>query len=152
MTARINAVLKRRNVIRRLAEVWLLLVVVGSLQPTRLFVAAKSLRIGNPEFTGSWQAGTPIPALELHREIHWLAFGGVAFLLLLLTRSRREEICSAFAAGLLGMFLEFLQHLIYHIPMEWLDVRQDVLAIVAIFALYQIAGAARSAIRAPGSA
>jgi hypothetical protein len=86
--------------IRRIAQAWLLLLVIGSLQPAR-----------------------PGPVHAMHREIHFLAFGGTAFLLLLVTRSRREEMGVVLGGCLLGLSLEYLQHLFYHNVMEWWDVR-----------------------------
>jgi hypothetical protein len=73
--------------IRRIAQAWLLLLVIGSLQPAR-----------------------PGPVHAMHREIHFLAFGGAAFLLLLVTRNRREEIGVVVGGCLLGLSLEYLQH------------------------------------------
>ncbi len=108
--------MKRERIIRWLAQLWTLLLVVGSLQPAR-----------------------PGPVAGLHREIHWLAFAGVAFLLLLIAHTRRQEIRSAFAMCVLGLSLEYLQHLIYRNRMEWRDVRDDTLAIAAAFALYRLA-------------
>ncbi len=105
---------KRAPIILRIAQAWLLLLIVGSLQPAR-----------------------PEPVLALHRAIHLLAFAGTAFLLLLLSRSRHQEIASAIGVFLLGLSLEYVQHLIYGKPMEWWDVRDDMLAILGAFALFR---------------
>jgi type II secretory pathway component PulK len=51
--------------------------------------------------------------------------------------NRRQQIRSALAVFLLGLSLEYLQHLIYRNPMEWWDVRDDGLAILAAHAIYQ---------------
>jgi hypothetical protein len=117
----IDYTLKRAQIIRRITQAWLLLVIVGSLQPARLR-----------------------PSVALHRGIHWLAFAGAAFLLLLLSRNRRQEIRGAVAACLLGLSLEYVQHLVYRNPMEWRDVRDDTFAVLAAFALYQLAGTCRA--------
>ena len=103
-----------RVAFRIVVQVWLILLIVGSLQPAR-----------------------PSLVIAYHRELHWLAFAGAAFLVLLLSRNRRQEIRSAIGAFLLGLSLECVQHLIYRHPMEWRDVRDDTLAILAAFALYQ---------------
>jgi hypothetical protein len=79
-----------------------------------------------------------VSKIEIHRGVHGLAFAGVAFLLLALSKSRHQEIRSAIAVCLLGLSLEYLQHLIYRNGMEWWDVRDDTLAIFAVFALYQL--------------
>ena len=108
--------MKRQQIILRLAQLWTLLLVIGSLQPAR-----------------------PGPVTGLHREIHWLAFGCVALLLLLLSNTLRQELRFVFATCLLGLFLEYFQHLIYRNPMEWRDVRDDTCAILAAFALFRVA-------------
>jgi hypothetical protein len=106
--------LKREQIILRIAQAWILLLIAGSLQPAR-----------------------PGPVVGLHREAHWLAFAGAAFLLLALSRNRLQQICSAIALFLLGFSLEYLQHLIYRGPMEWWDVRDDTLAIFFALAVYR---------------
>jgi|HubBroStandDraft_6_1064221.scaffolds.fasta_scaffold287357_1 hypothetical protein len=113
-----NRVSRRSRIIFRITTAWLLLLIAGFLQPAR-----------------------PGPVLGLHREIHWLAFGGATFLLLLLSQNRRQEIRSAIGAFLLGLSLEFMQHFIYRNPMEWRDVRDDAVAILVAFALYHLTGA-----------
>jgi len=99
-----------RRVLLRVTQVWLLVLIVGSLQPAR-----------------------PGVVVGLHREIHWLAFAGAAFLLFSLSLNRRQQIHCATALFLLGLSLEFLQHQIYRNPMEWRDVRDDALAILIAF-------------------
>ena len=107
--------MKREQIILRIAQAWILLLIVGSLQPAR-----------------------PGPVVGLHREVHWLAFSGAAFLLFTISRNRRQEIYSAVAVFILGLSLEFLQHLIYRRQMEWWDVRDDTLAILIGLALFQL--------------
>lgn len=107
-----------------IAQAWFLLLIVGSLQPAR-----------------------PGPVHGLHRELHWLAFAVAAWLLFALSRSRRQAIGSALAVFGLGLGLEFLQHLIYRNPLEWWDVRDDTLAVLVAFAVYQFTLAQK---RAPG--
>jgi hypothetical protein len=97
--------MNRPKIIRLIAQAWLLLMIVGSLQPAR-----------------------PGPVVATHRGIHFLAFGGAAFLLMLLSRNLRQEIRVVVGVCLLGLSLEYLQHLIYHNLMEWWDVRDDALA------------------------
>jgi hypothetical protein len=70
------------KIIRLIAQAWLLLVIVGSLQPARL-----------------WHS------VAVHRGIHWLAFAGLALLLLLPSWNRRQEIRNVIAACLLGLSL-----------------------------------------------
>jgi hypothetical protein len=75
----------------------------------------------------------------LHREIHWLAFAGTGFSLLLLSGNRRQELRSLVAACLLGPSIEYFQYVIYGAAFEWGDVRDDFLAVLAGFVLYRLA-------------
>ena len=95
---------------------WLLLLIAGSLQPAR-----------------------PEPLVAIHRGIHFLAFAAGA-LLLLLSRNYRQEIRVVIAVFLVGLSLEYLPHLIYHKTMEWYDVRNDALGVLAALAAYRLAG------------
>jgi hypothetical protein len=90
---------------------------------------------------GSLQPARPAFVHAVHRGIHWLGFGGSALLLYCLSRTPRQEILGAFATVLLGLSLEFLQHRIGHNSMEWRDVADDALAVLAFFALYRLTGA-----------
>jgi len=107
-----------RGALRIVAWVWISLLVVGSLQPAR-----------------------PGVVKGLHREIHWVAFAGAAVLLFALSKTRLREMLGAGAIFLLGVSLEVLQHLIYRNALEWRDVVDDGLAILAAFALYRLTGA-----------
>jgi hypothetical protein len=110
----------RRPVFRIAALLWILLLTVGSLQPAR-----------------------PRVVKRVHREIHWVGFAGAAVLLFCQSRTRREEIVAAAATVLLGVSLEFLQHVIYRGSMEWRDIGDDGLAVLLAFALYRMAAAWR---------
>ena len=114
----------RAQAIRLIAQVSLLLLVIGSLQP-----------------------GRPGPLHAIHREIHYAAFGGTTLLLLLLCRTRLEEVRVVVAACFLGLSLEYLQHLIYHNPAEWWDVRDDAFAILAAFVAYYLGRACANAVK-----
>jgi hypothetical protein len=92
---------------------WIALLTVGSLQPARPSVV-----------TGH------------HREIHWLAFAGAAFLRFGVSKTGPQRMVSALALFFLGLSLEVLQHLIYRNPTEWRDIVDDGLAILMAFALY----------------
>jgi hypothetical protein len=107
-----------RAVLRIIAKIWFALLIVGSLQPAR-----------------------PDIVVLAHREIHWVAFGGAAFLLFSLSQTRRQEILRACIIFFLASSLEVIQHLINRNRMEWRDVRDDGFAILAAFALYLLAGA-----------
>jgi hypothetical protein len=107
-----------RTVLQTVTAVWIALLVAGSLQPAR-----------------------PRIVRGVHREIHWVAFAGAAFLLSSLSASRRKEILGALAIFLLGISLEVLQHLIYRHGMEWWDIGDDGLAVLVAVALYHLTGA-----------
>ena len=98
---------------RRMAQAWLLVVVVGSLQPAR-----------------------PGPVRAIHSEVHFI-FGFTALFLLLLARNGRQEMWAIAGTCLLGLALELTQHLIYHNAMEWGDVATDLLATLAVSALFR---------------
>jgi TRAP-type uncharacterized transport system fused permease subunit len=118
----IKRIMISRAVLRTVAIVWLTLLILGSLQP---------LRLGH--------------APVIHRGIHWLGFAGAAFLLFPLSRTRRQEILSAFTAFLIGLSVEVLQHLIYRSSLEWHDITDDGLAIFVAFVLYHLSGAPKVA-------
>ncbi len=121
--------MKREQVITRVTWIWIFALSAASLQPVR-----------------------PGPVAGFHREIHGLAFAGTAFLLLVLTRDRRQQIrVSSSRLCLLGLSLEFLQHLIYKNSMEWLDVRDDSVAFLASLILYRLGAACKAAFLAPRS-
>jgi len=61
-------------------------------------------------------------------------------LLLCLSQTRRQEIVRACTILVLGLSLEVLQHLANRNRMEWRDISDDGLAILAAFALYRLAG------------
>jgi len=114
----LGAALKHPRIVRVVALVWLLLVIVGSLQPAR---------------------PSPIRPFYVHELIHWGAFAGASFLLLLLSATRRQEIAAVIATCLLGLAIEYLQHIMYRNAIEWRDVTDDCLAILVSFAVYRFA-------------
>jgi len=103
--------------VRRITQAWIVIIIAGSLMPAR-----------------------PARLVAVHHEMHWLAFAGAAFLFLLPTRNFVQAVPRAASMLFLGVGLEFVQHLIYHIGFEWSDVRDDTLAILAVLAMYGIAG------------
>jgi len=107
-----------RTVLRTIAWIWIALLTAASLQPARLAL-----------FKG------------LHRELHWVAFAGAALLLLCMFKTRWREFLGICLVFLLGISLEVLQHLMYRNCLEWRDIGDDGLAILAAFALYHLTGA-----------
>ena len=117
---RIARTMLSRTTLRIVTWVWLAVLIAGSLQTARLNVVA---------------SGTP------HVALHWFAFGGLAFLSFTLSYTGRQEIVRAFAIFFLGLALEVLQYVINRKFMEWHDVRDDGLAILAVLAIYRLTGA-----------
>lgn len=118
--------LKRATIVLRVTQIWIAILIVGSLQPSR-----------------------PERVAGLHREIHWVAFAGAAWLALLFSRTRRDEVRNMIAVCCLGVLLEWLQNLLYRKGMEWLDVGDDILATIVTFAVYRSARAWSAASSAP---
>lgn len=104
---------RRKRFIHRIAWAWLLLLIIGSLQP---------------KHPPSWAA--------LHRQMHWLVFAGLTMLLIFIARSLLDAIWRSMGSVLLGVTLECLQHLIYHTEFEWRDAGDDTLATVVAFTVY----------------
>ncbi len=107
-----------RTTLRIASCLWLAAVIAGSLQPARPGIIA--------------------PA---HRELHWLAFGGGAFLLFTLARTLLQEIVRAAAIFGFALLLEILQYSANRRYMEWRDVRDDSLAVLVALAIYRWTGA-----------
>lgn len=116
-----------RGAVRAAAWVWIAVLVAGSLQPAR-----------------------PATVIGFHRQIHWVAFAGTALLLFALSKTRRREILVACTIFLLGVSLEVAQHLIYRNHVEWRDVTDDALAILAAYVLYRLTGAWKPKRPSPG--
>ena len=76
----------------------------------------------------------------VHLGVHWIAFAIAVFLLLLASSTRPQEILAVISACLLGLSLEYAQHVMYGFPVEWHDVRNDWLAVLLAFALYRLGG------------
>lgn len=101
-----------RTLLRIVVTVWITLLIAGSLQPARPGIV-----------TGH------------HRLLHWVAFAGATLLLISLSETRRQEILRAFTVFFMGVSLEVLQHLMYRNPLEWRDIADDSVAVLAAFAL-----------------
>jgi hypothetical protein len=101
-----------RAALRRIAIVWVLCLVIFSLQPNR----APGTR------------GRAVP----HQSEHVVVFGATAVLLITLARNRREEWIAAGGVVALGLAIELAQWSIYRMPegFEWWDVREDSLGML----------------------
>jgi hypothetical protein len=90
--------------------IWAVILLIGSLQPER---------------PGHIHFGI------LHRIIHFVGFGALAFLATGgFGRPSRISLFPAMASFLFGLGIEFLQHLQYGAPIEWNDVRDNAFGIL----------------------
>ena len=67
----------------------------------------------------------------MHVPGHFCMFMITAMLLCWHAASFRSRLLRAFAAFLIGFIQESLQAMIYHNPLEWRDIRTDILGIIA---------------------
>jgi len=100
-----------RSLVTRIAPFWIVVLIVGSVLPD--------------------QAKNAIGAHSQHRLYHLLSFGATAYLLTLIGRSNRERFYALLFVIALGTALELAQHLIFHSPFEWWDVRDDTIGVLA---------------------
>ena len=102
----------------RIAPLWVLALIVGSLLPDG--------------------AKTAIGTHMEHRLYHMLSFGSTAYLVFtLLARDARERIYALVFVVALGFGIEYLQHCIFHNVYEWWDVRDDGIGVLAAAVLTQ---------------
>ena len=100
-----------RDWLRRIASIWIVCLVVISLQPYR--------PLGNGQSPST-----------IHRIEHLIAFATTGLLLLALSRSRKSEWAAALSILCLAAGIETGQHLIYRGAFEWWDVRDDAIGFV----------------------
>jgi hypothetical protein len=87
----------------------------------------------------------------MHRSFHLVAFAITALLFRRCiagheffgtgASSIRASLQAVLATIATGLVIETLQHLMYHIPMEWWDVRDDSIAAIGVAFLGHAAGA-----------
>jgi hypothetical protein len=98
----------------------------------------------------SWDnRSAAILARQRHRALHWLSFGGLAFLVTLLGRNRRERLLAPAAVAGLGVSIEYLQHVIYANALETWDIRDDLFACLAGLLCALLVLAAKSGLSKP---
>jgi hypothetical protein len=101
----------RRGRFRKAALIWAAALLIGSLQPSR----PASIHFG-----------------LAHHIVHLLAFGVLAFLATAgFGNPGRFSLSPAAASLLLGFAIEFIQHWQNRAPIEWHDVRDDAIGILA---------------------
>jgi VanZ family protein len=71
-----------------------------------------------------------------HHIAHLFGFGALAFLATVgFSRTGRMSVWPAAASFLLGLAIEFLQHLQNQKPVEWQDVRDDAIGVLVVAAI-----------------
>jgi hypothetical protein len=105
----------RRSTYRKVTLLWAAALLIASLQP---------MRPAHFHFSAA------------HHVAHFLAFGALALLATVgFSDARRIALWPATASFLFGFAIEFLQHLQNRNPVEWHDVRDDAIGILAFAAL-----------------
>jgi hypothetical protein len=102
------------------ALLWIAILICGSLLPLNAKRALHTLNTSRISARASWN----------HRAVHFLGFGGAAFLLTLAVRTSRERLLAIAAVIAIGVSLEFVQYRLGRTPFELWDVRDDAIAAV----------------------
>ena len=105
--------MRKARLLKTVTWIWICALIAVSLQPIR--------------------PGAESPVHQMHRHFHFAAFSLTAFLLWRLL----PGIKAALVSIAIGLFIEVMQYLLYHGPMEWWDVRDNTIsAIVTILLLH----------------
>ncbi len=107
-----------RNGLRRAGAVWIVFLVVVSLQPLRLHATIRGT------------AG--------HFFLHALLFGFAAVIPLLLSVNPAHESARAFGVLCIAAALEITQGLIYRFRTEWRDLEADGIGILIVFLIIRV--------------
>jgi hypothetical protein len=136
MASRIQQ-LAPRSLLRRIAPVWVVCLIVGSLLPSPAKDAIGTSRLANqPHARMSRNAHVSgKPGEWKHRSFHILGFGATTLLFLCLARNPGEELLSAAGVFGLGVFLEYAQMWLYANELEVDDIRDDGYGIIAMYLL-----------------
>lgn len=119
-----------RPLLQILANVCLIMLIIGSFLPSKAKVWIGTQHPGDLVGTVSMQ----------HRLFHIAAFGLTTLGFLLLERSRKGEVILSMLMCVLGCAIESMQSLLSQFRFfEWWDIRDDFYAVVAAFALIQMA-------------
>ncbi|HWE50318.1 MAG TPA: hypothetical protein VG273_11035 [Bryobacteraceae bacterium] len=109
-----------RELLKRFAFVWVICLIVASLQPFR-----------PPATRGR--------ASHKHQIEHVVVFGATALLLLALARTGKEEWKAVGGVFCLAVAIEISQFLIYHLAaFEWWDVREDSIGAAIALLIHQV--------------
>jgi hypothetical protein len=110
--------LTREN-LRRVAAVWIVVMVAISLQPFR-----------------PWPSGQA-PSV-LHRVAHIGNFGAIGLMLLALSDGRKQKWQAALFIVCLAFAIETSQHFLYRGVFEWWDIRDDVIGLLIALLLGRV--------------
>lgn len=122
-----------RRLLKQVIPFWLLVLIIGSFLPGHAKEA-----IGTPDRTAAHSLPiTNHVALTPHRLYHLLSFGATALLLMLVARTKTGEFGGAFATIVLGVVIEVGQYLSNDFVLEWWDIRDDTIAVIAALLLIQ---------------
>ena len=115
-----------RRYLVHIAPFWVLALILGSLLPghTKHLLGVSTPYSAARHGRVHWQ----------HRLAHFLSFGSTTGLLLLLTRTRSQDVLVLLGMLLLGLSLEYVQHVLFETEgLEWWDVRDDSYAEVVVY-------------------
>jgi surface polysaccharide O-acyltransferase-like enzyme len=110
-----------RSCLTVVLRIWIALIVIGSFLPGD----AK-------EFIGTRDKSDSFHALSVPHHIwHFFAFGLIALLASVLSRSIRDQLQMLCGILLLALVIEFAQASIFTAAIEWWDLRDDLCGILA---------------------
>ena len=107
-----------RRALLRFAIVWILLIVIGSFLPSKTKRALGTV-------TRSRVPAVRAMAVREHRVVHFVQFGIAALLLSVLGANLSQRSSALLGIIMLGLLIEYAQHLLGRGPLEWWDVRDD---------------------------
>jgi hypothetical protein len=108
----------------RIAPLWILCLIAGSLLPSAVKEA-----LGTSANVRIVEGHLEIATIPLrHRVFHFLSFGSTALMLLLIGRTPTQRLYGSLGTIALGLVIEYAQHWIAPAPVEWWDVRDDAYA------------------------
>jgi hypothetical protein len=108
-----------RQVLRRIATLWIAGLVAISLQPWRPHGESQSI---------------------VHQLWHLVSFGGAAAMLFTLSRNAKQVLTAALGIFCLAIAIETSQHLLYKNAFEWWDVRDDTIGVAFAWMLIRWTG------------
>ena len=110
-----------RSILLVIVICWMVVLTVASLSPVDRFKAGLA----------SYTPKVGVHANNRHRILHWVSFGGLAFVFGILGRNTKQRVLAAVTVAALGLGIEYLQHVIYLNPLETWDIRDDLWACTA---------------------